>query len=103
MSGENLDKATDTTGGLRNTQAALNLVKSKMQQNAATPESGTLQSLQADSRSVSVMGTEIARSIVKRKSVNKLNRRRAAGTGQFLRPVGLCAAALTPDQKREFS
>nr|WP_307756939.1 NlpC/P60 family protein [uncultured Christensenella sp.] len=77
MSGENLDKATDTTGGLRNTQAALNLVKSKMQQNAATPESGTLQSLQADSRSVSVMGTEIARSIVKRKSVNKLNRQAA--------------------------
>ena len=73
--GENVNQTSDSTSGLRHTQAALDIAKSKMRQDADTPESGALQTIKDDSKTASTAATEIMRSIVRKSSVRKLNKR----------------------------
>lgn len=76
--GEGGNKAMDNTGGLRQTQAALDIAKSKMRQDAATPEDGAMQSFQEDGKTASSAASEVIRSTVKRRSVAKLDKKTAS-------------------------
>lgn len=73
--GEGISKAMDSTSGLRQTQAALDIAKAKMRQDAATPEDGAMQSFQEDGKTASAAASEVIRSTIRRRSVRKLDKK----------------------------
>lgn len=79
-SGKSVNQGADHTSGLRNTQAALDLVKSKMRQDADTPESGAIRSFQEDGKAASAVGRSTLRSAIKRRHIRKLGQQETSVT-----------------------